>query len=527
MADVTVSGLRPLRAESALRALPTVEWLALAVLCAAKLLLHVFTSVQHYGYFRDELYYLDLGRHLAPGYVDCAPLVAVYARIALMLGGSLAALRILPALAGAGLVALSIFIARELGGSRWAQWVTGILVLLCPGFLMIDGFLSMNAFEPLFWMGAAFVIARFLRTGDSRLWIWFGVLVGLGLENKHSAAFFAASVIIALLLTRHRREFLKPWIWLGVAAALAVFAPNLIWQIRHHFPTLEDLENVRRTHKNVVLGPVAFFGRQILDIHPILFPVWLTGTIWLLWSRRWRLLGVIFVVFFVLMEVMHGKEYYLFPIYPLVLAAGAVAIAAWLTGMRRQALATGLRIAITAAIALTMAALVPVTTWMLSPQHYLAYAQAVGFMPKKMETHEQSKLPQVMADQFGWPQMVQQISGIYNSLPPAERSQTGIIAGNYGEAGSVDLWGPKYGLPAAISGHQNYFFWGPPKQHYQNFIVIEWSKSDVQHWCGSYKGFPHESQWGMGEENTPIYLCMGAKFDPTNPQTWAKFKHWN
>ena len=526
-AGSAVSRLRRAESEVRVETLPRIEWAAVIVLCAAKLILHLFTSVQRYGYFRDELYYLDMGRHLAWGYVDSAPLVALYARIALMLGGSLAALRILPALAGTALVALSILIARELGGRRWAQWLTGLMVLLSPGLLVMDSFLSMNAFEPLFWMGCAWVVARFLRTGDSRLWLWFGVLAGLGLENKHSMAFFAVAVVAALLLTGHRREFLKPWIWIGIAVALLLFAPNLIWQIRHHFPTLEDLENVRRTHKNVILGPVAFVIQQFLDQNPIAFPVWLTGLLWMLWSRRWRLLGLTFVVFFVMMELMHAKEYYLFPIYPMMLAAGAVAIADWLAGLRSPALAIGLRAAITTVIAASMAAFVPIGTYMLSPEHYIAYCRAIGFMPEQIETHQRALLPQPIADQFGWPELVEQIGGIYNSLPTEVRARTGIIAGNYGEAGAVDLWGWKYGLPHAISGHQNYWYWGPPKEHYDNFIVIEWSERDVQTWCTSYQGFPHESKWGMDEENTPIYLCMGAKFDLQDPKIWAKLKHWN
>ncbi|MFZ0662818.1 MAG: glycosyltransferase family 39 protein [Acidobacteriaceae bacterium] len=523
MAEAAVSPLTP--AEAAPASLPRIEWLAIAVLCAAKLLLHIFTSVQHYGYFRDELYYLDLGRHLAFGYVDCAPLVALYARIALLLGGSLAALRILPALAGTALVALSIFIARELGGRRYAQWLTGIAVLLCPGFLVIDSLLSMNAFEPLFWMGGAWVVARFLRTGNSRLWLWFGVLIGLGLENKHSAAFFAVSVVIALLLTRHRREFLKPWIWIGIAAALALFAPNLIWQIRHHFPTLEDLENVRRTHKNIILGPGAFIARQILDLHPILFPVWFTGILWTLWSRRWRVLGLTFVVFFVMMELMHGKEYYLFPAYPMMLAAGSVAIANWLARFSRPTLATSFRVAIIVVVVLATAAFVPVSTWMLSPPHYLAYARAIGFMPKKMETRQQSLLPQPMADQFGWRHMVVEIASIYNALPPDQRAQTAILAGNYGEAGAVALFGPKYGLPHAISGHQNYWYWGPGPTRHTNFILLEWDQQDVKKECQSWHAYPYESKYGMGEENTPIYLCEGARFNLQ--KDWSDWKHWN
>jgi len=238
--------------------LPRLATVALMALCAAKLGLHLLTSVRHYGYFRDELYYLDMARHLDWGYVDAPPLVALYARVALALGGSLAALRILPALAGTALIALSMLIARELGGGRYAQLLTGVALLLAPGRLVSDSLMTMNAFEPLFWMGCVLVLARILRTGDSRLWLWFGALAGLGLENKHSTLFFGFAVTVALLLSPQRREFLKPWIWIAGGIAVALFLPNLIWQIRRHFPTLEDLENVRREGKNVVLGPLAF-----------------------------------------------------------------------------------------------------------------------------------------------------------------------------------------------------------------------------------------------------------------------------
>src|SRR3984893_6714311 len=299
-------------------------------LCAAKLLLHAFTSVERYGYFRDELYYLDMARHLDWGYVDAAPLIAVYAKIALLMGGSLAALRILPALAGAGLVAISILIARELGGGRYAQFLAGFCVLVCPAVLSVDSLMTMNAFEPLFWMGCILVVARILRTGDSRIWLWFGLLAGLGLENKHSTLSFGFAVTIALLLTHHRREFAKKWIWIAAAIAFAIFLPNLIWQIRHHFPTIEDLENVRREGKNVVLGPLAFVKEQILTQHPILLPFWLAGLIWFLRDRRWRVLGFTVVIFCILMEVAHGKNYYVFPIYPMLFAGGAVAIENWL-----------------------------------------------------------------------------------------------------------------------------------------------------------------------------------------------------
>jgi len=503
---------------------PPVALGILIALCAAKLLLHILTSLRHYGYFRDELYYLDMARHLDWGYVDSAPLIAVYAKIAMWMGGSLAALRILPALAGAALIALTILIVRELGGGRYAQVLAGLCILLCPAVLLTNSLMTMNAFEPLFWMGCIWVVARILRTGDSRLWLWFGVLAGLGLENKHSTLFFGFAVTLALLLTHHRREFAKQWIWIAGAIALAIFLPNLIWQIRHHFPTIEDLANVRREGKNVVLGPLAFLKEQIIDLHPILFPVWLAGLIWFLRDRRWRVLGLTFVVFFVLMEVAHAKNYYVFPIYPILFAGGAVVIERWLAN-RSTRVRTTTRGAVVAIIVLAALPAIPMVTWMLPPEHLLAYQSAIGFTPSKAEVHHDALLPQPVADQFGWPEMAREVATIYNSLPPEERAQTGIWAGNYGEAGAINEFGPQYGLPHAYSRHQNHWYWGPPPQVYKNLIVIQWSLDDVRDNCTSFQPFDHYNRFGMGEENQPMYLCRGVEFDIQ--KIWWHSHHWN
>ncbi len=489
-------------------------------LCTAKLLLHVLTSMRHYGYFRDELYYLDMARHLDWGYVDAPPLGAVYAKVALWLGGSLAALRLLPALAGTALVGLTTLIVRELGGERYAQSLAGLAVLLAPARLVSDSLMTINAFEPLFWMGCALVLARILRTGDSRLWPWFGVFAGLGLENKYSTLFFGFAVTVALLLTSKRREFLKPWIWIAGGIAVALLLPNLIWQIRHHFPTVEDLENVRREGKNVVLPPLAFVKEQILANGPVFFPVWLAGLIWFLWERRWRVLGLIFVVFFLIMEVGHAKDYYLFPIYPMMFAGGAVAIERWMRPRARWMSA-----ALAAALVVASLPLVPLSTWMLPPERVLAYQEWIGIKPPKAETHMQSLLMQPIADQFGWEQMVREVADIYNSLPPEKRVKTCILTGNYGEAGAINLFGPRYGLPHAWSRHQNHWFWGPPAEEYGNLIFLEFDLDTVRDNCTSYQAFPHYNRWGMGEENTPIYLCRDAKFDLR--KVWWHYHHWN
>ncbi len=498
--------------------LPPVDRAALLVLCAAKLLLHLLTSVRNYGYFRDELYYMDMARHLDWGYVDSAPLIAVYTKAAMLLGGSLAALRILPALAGAALVALTMFIARELGGGRYAQFLAGLAILIAPAFLLIDSLLTMNAFEPLYWMGAVLVLIRIIRTGNSRHWLLFGLLTGLGLENKHSTVSFGFAVFVALILSPQRRELRKPWVWLGGAIVVLLFLPNLIWQIQHHFPTIEDLQNVKREGKNVVLPPLTFVKQQILDLHPLLFPVWLSGLIWFLRDRTWRILGFLFAAYFALMVVAHAKDYYVFPIYPLLFAGGAAAIESW-------ASKRWLRVAISAVLIAGAIPTTPLATWMLAPDSYLRYARALGFVPQKAEVHHAGLLPQPMGDQFGWPELVRDVAEIYNALPPAERAKTGIFAGNYGEAGAVNLFGTAYGLPRAYSRHQNHWYWGPPDSEYTNLIVLQWSEDDVKDNCTSYQAFPHEHPDGMAEENTPIYLCRGAKFDLR--KIWWHSHHWN
>src|SRR6266404_1813453 len=200
----------------------------------AALLVHLLTNGR-YGYFRDELYYIACGRHLAFGYVDQPPLSILLLRLSqLLLGDSLFAIRLLPALAGAASVALSGIIAREIGGRAWAIALSCAASLCALFNLAVGNFFSMNAFEPLFWMGAVYVLVRIINGGSPTLWLWFGVLLGLGIENKHSTAFFAAGIFVALVLTPERRHFAGKWIWFGGLIASAIALPNVLWQLQNH-----------------------------------------------------------------------------------------------------------------------------------------------------------------------------------------------------------------------------------------------------------------------------------------------------
>jgi 4-amino-4-deoxy-L-arabinose transferase-like glycosyltransferase len=508
-------------------AAPRLERALLLGLSGTKLLIHAALSGR-YGYFRDELYFLDCGRHLDWGYVDHAPMIGLVAKTALLLGGSLPVLRLIPAMAGALLVALTMVLARELGGGRFAQGLAGLAVIAAPIYLGTDSILSMNAFEPLFWMGCVWALVRIVRGGDTRLWLVFGALAGLGLMNKHSTVFFCVSATVALLLVPERRELRGPWPWIAAGLALLVFLPNLVWQVRNDFATLEDLRNVARSGKNVRLGPGAFVVQQVVLLHPILFPLWLGGLAWLFRGRsgRFRILGWTYVVFFVMLFVLKAKNYYLAPIYPLLFAAGAVGLEA---GLARWTATRGRlwpKAAVVAVIVAAAAVVAPLALPLLPPEGYVAYEKALGFGPPKTEVAHRGPLPQIFGDQFGWPELVAEVARIYHALPPEERTRTGIFANNYGEAGAVSLFGPRYGLPRPISGHQSYFLWGPGDFHGDTLIVLQDDRESLERVCASVlEAGAHFHPWGMGEENNPIFVCRGLKVPL--PALWPRLKKWN
>ena len=278
-----------------------------------------------YGYFRDELYYIACSNHLAFGYVDLAPLVAWLAHgFRLVFGDSLHAIRLLPALAFGFEITLSGFITRELGGKRWAVFLACISVLFAPVILGNGTHLAMNPIEPLFWMGCAYVLLLAINREQPKLLLWCGVLLGFGLLNKHSTIFFIGALVVGLLLSPQRRLLFTKWFWLAAAIAFCIALPNVIWQYLHHFPTLEDLRNVKATHKNIELPPLPFLGQQIQMLNPLSCFVWIAGLLYLLFTstaKRYRFLAYTYLVFLAVMMFLHGKDYYLAPIYPMFFAA--------------------------------------------------------------------------------------------------------------------------------------------------------------------------------------------------------------
>jgi 4-amino-4-deoxy-L-arabinose transferase-like glycosyltransferase len=496
-----------------------------AAVAAVKLLLHLYAG-RYYGYFCDELYYLACARHLAWGYVDQPPLIAFVASIVrAVLGDSLAAIRFLPALAGAGMVLLTGLIARELGGKRFAQGLAALCALAAPGFLALDGLLTMNAFEPLFWMGCAWLVIRMIRTGHTRLWLWFGLLAGIGIENKHSMLIFGFGILTGLLLTPQRRLLRTRWLWIGGLLAFLILLPNLLWNIQYHFPFLELQANIRRSGRNVDLTPFAFLGQEILAMLPMSAPLWLAG-LWFFFFRRegkpFRALGWAWLTAAALILAFNPRIYYLFPAFPVLFAGGSVLWERCLAGARLQ----WIKPVYAALIVLMAAVLAPTMIPVLPVETYIRYSIAMHLAPPRIETHKLGLLPQLFADQFGWEAMVATVARVYNGLPADVRARTAIFAQNYSQAGAVDLLGPNYGLPKAISGHQSYYLWGPRDYTGESMIVMDDRQDELEKLFREVRKVARvEHPYSMPHNHFDVFYCRGLRL-PLK-ELWPQVKSWN
>jgi hypothetical protein len=498
-----------------------------AALALAKLVLHLATTgLFGYGYFVDELYYLACSRHLAWGFVDMPPLFpALTALVRVSLGQGLLAVRLVPALAGAGLVLMTGLMARDLGGRRFAQGIAALGVLVAPIWLALHSIHTMNALEQLFWTGCAWIVLRIVRDDRPRLWALAGAVAGLGLLNKHSMAFFGVALAAALLLTRERRALRSPWLWLGALVAALLFLPNLVWLIGHHFPHLEMLANIRRNGRDVRLDALQFLAQQVLLLNPLTLPLWLGGLAWLLADRegrRFRILGVTFLAVIAEMLLLDGRPYYPAPAYPMLLAAGGVAAERWLAARRWRFVGP----AYAALLALSGAALAPLFVPLLPPATLVRYSRATGLSQPRLENHELGPLPQLMADRFGWPEMAAEVARVYRALPPADRAKAAIFGQNYGQAGAVDLFGPPLGLPPAISGHLSYWLWGPRGYTGEVMIVLDDDRESLQRLFGSVQlaGRVYHP-YSMPYQHFDVFVCRQPH--QSMAALWLRIKKYN
>ena len=416
-----------------------------------------------------------------------------------------------------------------MGAGAAGQGLAALAVFIAGGNLLFFHLLTMNAFEPLFWTAAACLVVRIIQTGNQKLWLWFGVVSGIGILNKWSMLFFGFGVFLGLVLSRERRALARPWIWLGFAVAMLIWLPNIVWNIQNHWPFLELMDNVRSSGRDVTHSLVPFLLDQTFFMHPLTAPLWIAGAWWLFFGRegagdargRYRILGWTYLFLLTFFIVGRGKSYYLWPIYPMLFAAGGVAIEQW------TARIPVLRPIYAAAMILTGALLAPLALPVLSPEGFIRYQQALHLVTPEVEHQHTGPLrQQVYADMFGWEEMAREVARAYNSLPPDVRAKTAIVAHGFGEGGAIDFFGPRYGLPPVISGHQTYWIWGPRNYTGESMLFAGDSGRRVRELCDNvdivgrvYHPYSRE------DEHFDIYWCHPLKWNLQ--ELWPKAKHFD
>ena len=480
----------------------------LLLISLAYLSAHFLTTLSGaYGFFRDELYYIACSNHLAWGYVDQPPFsILMLAINRAIFGDSLFALRLLPAICGGLFVFFTALCAAEMGGNRFAKILAAVSAAIAPVYLAIFNFYSMNSFDLLFWAITFYVLLRIINSGHQKLWLLFGLVIGLGLENKWSVVFLCIGVGIGMLLSNHRHHLVNKWFLLGSAIAVVLNIPHLLWQIQYNWPTLEFMRNAT-IHKNAEISPVEFFLNVTLLMHPFNAMVWIAGLLGLGLSSRlrpYRFLFFAFVAVTAIFLLQNGKPYYLAPFFPVLFAAGGIVIEQN-TSLRFRAARPILVILLIIGGLLSLPFALP----FLPVETYIRYAKFLGQEPRSEERDQPGKLSQHYADMFGWKEMADTVARVYQRLSPQEKAESGIFADNYGEAAAIDFFGKKYGLPPAISGHNSYWIWGPGKASGKVMIIIGGDLEDHQPFyedCRQEAIIQHEYARSF-ETNLPVFVC--------------------
>jgi Dolichyl-phosphate-mannose-protein mannosyltransferase len=493
----------------------------------ASFVLHMIFNGR-YGYFRDEFDYIVCGRHPAWGYVDQPPMLPILSRICLaMFGDSLRSVRLIPAVSASALIVLTGVITRELGGKRFAVALSAVTILIAPIYLSGGSLLTTNCdLEVLLWTGCLYCAILAAKRDEPKYWLWFGVVAGIGLQEKYSIAVLGFAVVLGLLLTGQRRFLLNKWMWLGGLAALLIFLPNLLWNMAHNWPFLQLMRNIKAEGRDVVLSPWQYFSQQILLIFPLSAFIWITGVISFFAALRFkpcRFVGWVYLVAFTVFVVLKGKNYYLAPIYPVYLAAGCVVIDDVIDRFQQF----WLKPAIVALSLAGGAILAPLAMPILPIDQFISYMNWLPIkVPRTEYQHARVALPQHYADQFGWNEIVEKTAEAWNHIPPADRKDCAIFAQDYGQAGAIDFLGPKHGLPQSLSGHQTWWLWGPRGYSGNCMIVLDDTQKRLETLFDhvEYVGRTPDNPYAL-EKDLTVFICHGFKHG-TLAQVWPHLKKW-
>jgi hypothetical protein len=460
----------------------------------------------HYGFFRDELYFIICGRHPALGYVDQPPLTPLLAALSQSFGTSLFALRVVPAVCAAIATYAACVLTAELEGGLFAQSIAGLVMIVAPEMMALGFRLSPDTIELCTWPLIALWTLRLARGADPRWWLAVGAVTAIAAWSKYTVAFFIVALLVGMLLTPARRALKTPWLAAGALLAAIFVLPNFLWQVHNGYPMLQLLEN---DYGKFVLKDPPFPLQQIVIMSPLLSVVWLTGLVWLLARRGTRFLGIAYLALIAVMWAFDAKNYYPGPVYPYLIAAGAVPIERWTSARRFW------RVAAVAAIVAFAIPSTPFVLPVLPLKTFVAYQELLGrifHLRFHVDRNAGNDVPiQYYADMTGWPELAAATGEVYASLPPAERAQAAVLANNAGEAAALDVYGKRYGLPPALSGNNNYWLWGPRGFTGNVLIDVHGSlREDRLRFASVRLASVFRNHYAMPyENNVPIYLCRG------------------
>ena len=478
------------------------------VSAAGFLLLTLVTSGQ-YGFYGDELYYFACSKHLAWGYVDHPPLVALLTFVGTQIFGETAfGLRFLSGLAGAMTVLLSAKIAHIQGGGKLSQALAALSICFAIAFPAISSFFSMNPVDIMLCTIFIYLFAKTIEAPSPQKWITLGVLFGVGLLNKYTFLVLGFSLLLSLIITKRWKVLKSFWMYAGAVIGLIIFLPHVMWQVDHGWPTLEFMRNAAE-YKNLSLSPLAFLSQLIIGLNPFALPLWLCGLTYLLFSKEtkeYRFLGWTAVIFLLVYMFQNSKMYYVLPVFPLLLSSGAVAIERF----SQKHLIRWPKRAIASTMIISGTLLMPLAVPILPVKQFVTYAKTLGLWNLiRMEKGEGDVLPIHFVYRMGWEELTDSVASAYHVLPQNEKEKCAILASWYGIAGAIDHFGPGHGLPDAICPRNNYWMWGT--RNYSGEVVL--AVGYDEHFLGQFFGsVRHISLFkNPYAYDAEIYLCKEPK----------------
>lgn len=495
------------------------DWAFIAGFALLKIVIHL-PFLSRYGYHHDELYFIACGNHLDFGYVDHPPLVPWIARLAVELfGHSLFGLRIFSLLSMAAIVFLTGHLVRRLGGGRFGQGLACLAMIIAPVYLRAGNLFCIPAFEVLFWTLGFYILIKIIQEDRPLLWLWLGLVVGLGLLTKHSMLFFGFGLLFGLLLTDMRKHFKSPYLYFGVGIAFLVFLPNLLWQIKHGWPTVSFLIDLNQDTMEGI-SPVQFIAGQLLYLHPFNAVIWISGLVFFFSKkgRDYRLFSWLWISIFILFVLIKSKIYYLAPAYPCLIAGGSIAVGNWLHRKGKKWLYP----TVVAGLAAGGMVLMPLSIPIFSIDTTEKYVDTITFGAFE-NIYE---LTGDLRGMFGWPERVNATAEVYHSLTEEERQKTMILAAGYENPSAVDFFGKSLGLPEARSLSLSYWLWGFPKDSIETVIGAGFSTKTMEKLFHEVDlaveiELEHVNPW-----DTPFVITICRKPKESLQNIWNRYRPW-